>query len=76
MEILIDGVRYVAATDAVPQVADVLRVLAEQWWGAGDAPGQYSGLRIIVSGEIDDAESGESFDEFAARLMTTLESGR
>lgn len=64
--VVIDGVRYVPATEATPGMADVLLVLAEQFYGTGWTTGrETSFLRIVVT---DDSEEGESFGGFAARL--------
>ena len=67
--VLIDGVRYVPATNAVANVATVLRALALQWHTRESLAecGYFDGapLRIAVT---DDQDSGETFDEFAARL--------
>jgi hypothetical protein len=66
--VVIDGVRYVPATVVTPGTADVLLVLAEQFYGTGWTTGKETGfLRIVVTDEGDDGQ-GEDFGQFAARL--------
>lgn len=63
--VIIDGVQYVPATEAVVDIQKVLRVLALQYHTEGTlADYGYEGLRIIIDEEVD---GGESFEEFAAR---------
>lgn len=70
--VIIDGVQYVPATDAVADIQKVLRVLALQYHTEDSlAHSGYAGLRIIVDEDVDD---GESFDEFAARYARSDES--
>lgn len=74
MEVIIDGVRYAPATNSAPSVADVLRVLAAQFWGDGphDIPDDgMDCLRIIVTDDSESAQ-GETFEDFAARLGQAL----
>jgi hypothetical protein len=71
-EVLIDGVRYVPATEAAAGVADLLRVLALQF-DDGETLATYgtTGLRVLVSDDLGEHE-GESFDELAARLAAAV----
>lgn len=71
-EVIIDGVRYVPATEAVVGVADVLRTLALQWH-TEDTLQEHGtdGLRVVV-GDGFESDEGETFDEFAARLAQAL----
>jgi hypothetical protein len=73
-EVVIDGVRYVPATEAVVGLADVLRALALQYH-TEDSLADYGtgGLRIVVGEGFDE---GETFDEFAARLAQALGDSR
>lgn len=67
-EVIIDGVRYVPATEAAVGVADLLRALALQYHTESTlADYGTDGLRVVV-GTSFDPEDGETFDELAARL--------
>lgn len=67
-EVVIDGVRYVPATEGARGIPDLLRILALQFhtestfakYGTAD-------LRILVDDGLD-SEAGETFDELADRL--------
>lgn len=73
--VVIDGVRYVPATEATPGTADVLLVLAEQFYGIGWTTGkETSFLRIVVTDD-DRHSDGETFDQFAARLAERVGKG-
>lgn len=69
-EVLIDGVRYVPATEAVAGAADLLRALALQY-DTEESLAEYgmARLRVVVGdgAEFEPGE-GETFDELAARL--------
>lgn len=71
-EVIIDGVRYVPATEAVAGVAEVLRALALQYH-TENTLAEYGtrGLRVVV-GDSFEPDEGETFDEFAARLAQDI----
>lgn len=69
-EVIIDGVRYVPAAEAAPGIADVLRTLALQFHTEGTLRDYGTADLRIVVGDGFDANEGETFDEFAARLAT------
>jgi hypothetical protein len=66
----IDGVQYVPVAE-VPAAADLMRRIAELWWGDDDQhardPAEYRELRVIVtdSGE----ETDPTIEEFTAFLL-------
>lgn len=69
-EMIINGIRYVPAVTATPMISEVLRVLADLFWGEGHTPEDgFQDLRIRVSDDFDD---GTTFDEFAARLAEVI----
>jgi hypothetical protein len=69
MKVEIDGVLYVPVGRAAVEVDEVLRALALQWHTPeGLAENGYQGMRVIVSYNED--YGGETFDEFAARLVS------
>lgn len=69
-EMIINGIRYVPAGTAAPMISEVLRVLADLFWGEGHTPEDgFQDLRIRVSDDFDD---GTTFDEFAARLAEVI----
>ena len=67
----IDGVRYVPAVSAAPMISEVLQALALLWHTPESLKEEgYRGLKIIVSGEVED--QGVSFDEFAVTLAEMI----
>lgn len=76
MEVIIDGVRYVPATEAVGNIETVLRTLALQYnTPSGLEEDGFADLRILVSDGFE-ANEGETFDEFAARYAEEAARGR
>lgn len=71
-EVLIDGIRYVPAAEAVAGVADLLRALALQYHTPGSLDEFGTGDLRIVVGDGFETDEGESFDELAARLVRSL----
>lgn len=74
-EVLIDGVRYVPVSEAVPSVTALEDAIISQWGGDNwrqdypDAPGY---LRVIVTEGNEEDDGGETVEDFLARLVQAL----
>lgn len=69
--VVIDGVRYVPARDAVAGLSDLRTALEDDFWGEGYSPadGDRSGpLSIRIYDDGEGTPLNEFMDELAARL--------
>jgi predicted P-loop ATPase len=74
MNVVIDGVIYVPAIEAVPGIDDIMQALYEQYMGSGRywRDDEYTkDLRINVHED----EGGQTFEEFAARISKIISRG-
>lgn len=66
MKVEIDGVLYVPATEAVPDVDDIMQALYETYMGPGRS-WRDDNLALWIGGVNEDGE-GDTFPEFLARI--------
>lgn len=70
-EVIIDGVRYVPATDLAGDTKQLLRALAATWWGWNakeiDDPQTYKYLKIVVGDGFEEDE-GVTLENFVAEM--------
>ncbi|MBK9496696.1 MAG: hypothetical protein IPO08_19780 [Xanthomonadales bacterium] len=73
MEVVIDGVRYVPATEAVAGLSDLQTALQDVFWGEGYSPARGRIASELFVRVMDDGE-GAPLDEFMADLAQAIAS--
>jgi hypothetical protein len=76
-EVMIDGVRYVPASNAVANADAILKALVAVWWGDGVSPEKVAECMTYLRVEVhDNDEGGETLQDFMATLSRTLNTER
>lgn len=68
VEVVINGQRYVKATDAVPAVDDIMQALYEGYMGSGTHWKADPHIGNLFIGGVNEDGDGASFEEFAATI--------
>lgn len=72
-EVIIDGVRYVPASQAVAGLDDLRRAMEDVFWGKGYSPqsgDRSAGLFVQVHDDGEGTELNEFMDQIAADLAS------